>query len=231
LRPSAAALGADKTVGLRALIGGATGLTGGALVAQLLTHRDFTQIVSIERRASTEAAPSKLSRVVADFDALPTLPPVDVAFCCLGTTMKRAGSAEAFRRVDFDYVVAFARATRAAGARQFIVISALGASTRSRAFYNRVKGEMEDAVAAMDFDSLCIMRPSLLVGARDEVRVAERLGIVAASVISPFLHGGWRKYRSIPAAIVARAMIATALAQEPGIEVLESDEIVERAKD
>ncbi|MFN7219977.1 MAG: hypothetical protein ACK5UX_05005, partial [Burkholderiales bacterium] len=151
--------------------------------------------------------------------------------CCLGTTMKRAGSAEAFRRVDFDYVVAFARATRAAGARQFIVISALGASTRSRAFYNRVKGEMEDAVAAMDFDSLCIMRPSLLVGARDEVRVAERLGIVAASVISPFLHGGWRKYRSIPAAIVARAMIATALAQEPGIEVLESDEIVERAKD
>jgi uncharacterized protein YbjT (DUF2867 family) len=200
------------------------------LVAALLSAPEFQQVISVERRNADEPAPPKLSRVIADFAALPSLPAVDVAFCCLGTTMKRAGSAEAFRRVDLDYVVAFAHAAKAAGAQQFIVISALGASTRSRAFYNRVKGEMEDTIAAMDFDSLCIMRPSLLVGARDDVRVAERLGIVAAAVISPFLHGGWRKYRSIPAAVVARAMIETALKHEPGIEVLESDEIVERAK-
>jgi uncharacterized protein YbjT (DUF2867 family) len=160
---------------------------------------------------------------------MPALPHADVAFCCLGTTMKRAGSSAEFRRVDYDYVVGFARAAQVAGVQHLSVISALGASTRSRAFYNRVKGEMEDALAAMDFASLCIVRPSLLTGSRHELRLAERLGIAVGAVVTPFLRGEWRKYRPIPAATVAHAMIKTALRREPGIEVLESDEIVLRA--
>jgi uncharacterized protein YbjT (DUF2867 family) len=216
-----------------ALIAGASGLTGQALVRQIgesqaSSSPQYSTAYALERRALSGVsgiADSGVRSLVVNFDSLTTLPNAQDAFCCLGTTIKKAGTQEAFRKVDFDYVLAFARAARDAGATQLLAVSALGASPASSIFYNRVKGEMEAAVSTLGFDAVHIFRPSFLLGDRPEMRLGEKIGKGAFDLFSPLMIGGLRKYRSIHVDVVARAMLRAARSQKSGVHVIESDEI------
>lgn len=211
-----------------AIIAGATGLTGGALLAKLVAAKHYSNIYTLARRQRESIARSHHPLVV-DFSSLGVLPDCDEAFCCLGTTIKKAGSQAAFRTVDFDYVLNFANAAKAAGAKTFCVVSALGANPDSAVFYNRVKGEMEQALTKIGFDSLHIFQPSLLLGDRAESRLGERIGIGAFAAIAPLLIGRARKYRPIAADDVAEAMIKMASRDSTANHAVfryESDEIV-----
>ena len=161
-----------------------------------------------------------------DFAALPALPRAVEAYCCLGTTIKAAGSQAAFRAVDFDAVLAFARAAQSAGVQRFAVVSALGASPRSPGFYNRVKGEMEEALAGLGFASLVIARPSLLAGDRSALgqpaRPGERLALALTAPLAPLIPKTWRP---IAAATVARALRRALADGRPGVRIVESAEL------
>jgi uncharacterized protein YbjT (DUF2867 family) len=159
-----------------------------------------------------------------DFDRLAEVawPRCDLLFCCLGTTIRKAGSQAVFRTVDFDYVVESARTARQAGATRLLVVSAMGADADSRVFYNRVKGEMERAVAALGYESVVIFRPALLSGERAERRPTEKAAQAAFKLFNPLLP---RKYRSLPGTAVANAMVAMADKAPPGVTVVESDRL------
>lgn len=199
---------------------GATGLVGRETVQALVADPAFSKVVAVVRRPVGLPHP-KLEERVVDFDALERAlagTSVDVAVCCLGTTIKQAGSQAQFRRVDHDYVLAFARAALAAGAKHFLVVTALGADARSRVFYNRVKGEVEEALTALPFRALTIARPSLLLGERAEMRLGERL-------LAPLSRFFPARFRGIEGRTVARALVR--LAREPahGRRVIASDEL------
>ncbi len=188
---------------------GASGLVGGFLLAELLASDDYERVVSLGRRVLPLTHPKLVQRVV-DFAALDAVAAEfrgDDVFCALGTTIRRAGSREAFRAVDQVAVLALAWAARRAGATRFFVVSSVGADAQSRVFYSRVKGEMEDALAVMDFPTLAIFRPSLLRGPRAEKRIGESLAAAGLWLVEPLMVGGLRKYRSIHAEVVARAMV------------------------
>ena len=206
-----------------ALLAGATGLVGRALLARLL--RRHASVDVLVRRAAPELGSDPRVRLhVVDFARLPTpFPAVDDVFIALGTTIAVAGSQAAFRAVDFDAVVDTAKAARAAGAKRLAVVSALGADAGSRIFYNQVKGEMEQAVAALGFDSVAIARPSMLVGDRATLGQPVRSGEVwAMRLTRPF---GWlmpRGVRPIAAANVAAALIRATAQGAPGLHFLSS---------
>ena len=208
-----------------ALVAGAAGLTGKHLLEFLLADARYASVHALVRKSALQTHP-KLSEHVIDFESLGKLPKTDDAFCCLGTTIKKAGSQAAFQKVDFDYVLNFATAAKAAGAKRFLVVSALGANAKSAVFYNRIKGEMENALKAMNFESLHIFRPSFLVGKRADARVGERLGIKVFSALAPLMIGPARKVRPVEAKAVARAMVAAACGGVSGVTVTESDKIV-----
>lgn len=209
-----------------ALIAGASGLVGGHLLLRLLDTEAWDRVVALGRRTLDVRHP-KLEQRLADFDHLGALgfPESDDAFCCLGTTIKKAGSAAAFRRVDYDYVLDFARRARQHGATQFLVVSALGADAGSRVFYNRVKGEMERDVAGLDYEAVQIVRPSLLLGERDVPRPKERAAGLIAKPFRPLLTGPFRKYRPIHADKVAAALVSAAQQRRPGVHIFESDQL------
>lgn len=201
------------------LLAGATGLVGRACAAQWNGPGTLHLLV---RRAI--AAPGPLQQVhVVDFTALPALPPARAALCALGTTLRVAGSPGAFRAVDFDAVLAFARAARAAGAQRLAVVSSLGAQRQSSNFYSRVKGDMEVAVAGLGYDSVIVARPSLLLGDRSALgqpaRTGERAAQWLSAPLSPFIPRAWRP---IPAAIVARALMRALDDADAGLRILES---------
>ena len=153
-----------------------------------------------------------------DFDRLHEHPDwfqVDKVFCALGTTIRQAGSQEAFRRVDYEYPLAIAKAARARGASHFLLVSAHGASARSRVFYNRVKGELEEAVQALGYPSLTIARPSLLLGNRKEPRFGEELAKRLGWLAPP-------SWRPVHASQVASALVAAAHTNAPGVRILEN---------
>lgn len=150
---------------------------------------------------------------------------VDQVFICLGTTMKKAGSQDAFRRVDVDAVVAAAEAALAAGARDAFLVSSVGADPAARGFYLRTKGEAEAAVATLPFRSVQIARPSVLTGYRHETRPAERLGILLARMLTPLMVRSARRYRPIAAERVARALVAIARDPRAGVHVYESERL------
>lgn len=210
-----------------ALIAGASGLVGRSLLDQLLAAPEYGTVHSLGRRRLGIAHP-KLHEAVVDFTALESWPPqaVDDAFCCLGTTIKVAGSRAAFRAVDHAAVVAFAWAAQRQGAKRFFVVSALGADPHSRVFYNRVKGETEEALAVLGFGTLAIFRPALLLGERPVPRLGERAGAALFWLIDPLLFGPLRRYRAIRADVVARAMLRSSFGEGPrGLLVYPSDEI------
>jgi uncharacterized protein YbjT (DUF2867 family) len=200
------------------LLAGASGLTGEHLLDRLLSEPTVTRVLAPSRRALAEH-PHLDNPQGELLDLLPQLRgPIDTAFCCLGSTLKQAGSQEAFRAVDHDLVLAFARRARELGARHLLVISALGADPGSAVFYNRVKGEMEQALRTMDWPQLTLVRPSLLLGARQEFRLGERL----AAPLVRWLPG---KYRGIKATVLARALWRLALEENDGIRVIESGQL------
>ena len=217
----------------RVLVVGGSGLVGRALVAQLLADPRCAAVHLLLRQASAEPpADPRLVVHRVDFEALHAaprsleLPPLDDAYCAVGTTIKVAGSQAAFRKVDFDVVVDSARAAQHAGARRLAVVSALGASRRSRVFYNRVKGEMEEALARLGFDTLAIARPSLLAGDRRATgqppRRGERIALALLAPLAPLLPA---RIRPIEAARVARALRAALASGVHGVHVLESAEL------
>ncbi|MFN7986933.1 MAG: NAD-dependent epimerase/dehydratase family protein [Thermoanaerobaculia bacterium] len=208
------------------LVAGASGLVGGALVRRILADGSARVVVAVVRRP-TGIAGGRLAEVVADFGALGSVevPRVTTAFCALGTTIAKAGSEAAFRAVDVDAVLAFARLARRAGATRFLLVSALGADPRSRVFYNRVKGEAEEAVKGLGFEGVALFRPSLLVGERSESRPAERAAIVATSLVSWAMAGPLARWKPVPVASVATAMLAVAGGALSGVRVVENEEI------
>ena len=211
-----------------ALLAGGTGLTGGHLLSLLLADSRYTLVHALVRKLGLPAHP-RLQEQFFDHEHPTKLSAIDDVFCCLGTTIKKAGSQAAFRKVDFDYVVSLARLARKAGAKRFLVISSLGANAHSAVFYSRVKAEMELALRDIGYEELHIFQPSLLLGNRTESRRAERYGIAAAGVSTPFMFGPMRKYRPVEAQKVARAMLSAAWAQHRGNHVYTSDQIVELA--
>ena len=207
-----------------ALLAGATGLVGRELVKQLVESPRYDQIHILLRRAVPELeGQSKLKLQQVDFDALPELPVVDDVLLALGTTIKVAGSQEAFRRVDYDYVVAVARAARAAGARRLGLVSAMGADVTSRVFYNRVKGEAEQAVSGLGYESVVIAQPSLLMGDREALGQPARSGEkLARRVLGPVLGFIPARVRPVEASAVAAALLEHLLTTPPGVERIPS---------
>jgi uncharacterized protein YbjT (DUF2867 family) len=208
--------------GRRVLLAGATGLVGGAILRGLLADDTVASVHVLARRPLQTAHP-KLQAQVVDFAALPALPPLDEAYLALGTTIRVAGSQAAFRAVDVDANLAVAGAARTAGARRLGLVSAMGADPRSRVFYNRVKGELEEALQALGFDGLVIARPSLLLGDRAVLgqppRAGEHAGALLAGVLRPLIPA---RYRPIRAEDVARALLFHVPRVE-GVRVLLSD--------
>lgn len=200
------------------LLAGATGLTGEHLLDRLLDEPTVERVLAPSRRALAEH--SRLDNPVGELsELLPQLTgPIDTAFCCLGTTIKKAGSQSAFRAVDLDLVVAFAQRARELSARHLLVVSALGADSQATVFYNRIKGEMEEALRAQAWPQLTLARPSLLLGERSDFRLGERL----AAPFAQLLPGKWR---GIEANRLAHALWRLALEDGQGVRVVESDEL------
>jgi uncharacterized protein YbjT (DUF2867 family) len=208
-----------------ALLAGATGLVGRALLPMLLAGKQYRSVHVLLRRAAPDIkANAKLKIHQVDFARLPAaFPTVDDVFIALGTTIKVAGSEAAFRQVDFDFVVNTARAAKAAGATRLAVVSALGADAKSRVFYNRVKGEMQAAIAQLGYESVVIAQPSMLLGDRAALGQPARSGeIWVARLLGPL---GWivpKGVRPIQARAVASALLAAILDAKPGVRVLKS---------
>jgi uncharacterized protein YbjT (DUF2867 family) len=211
-----------------ALIAGASGLVGRHLLRLLLDAPEYDRVIAIGRAPLAVTHP-KLRSLTVDFAALEGRAAelsCDDAFCCLGTTIKRSGSPENFRSVDHAAVLAFAWAARRGGAQRLFLVSALGANSASRVFYNRVKGETEEALFVLGFRTLAIFRPSLLLGKRADFRPAERVSAVVLWLAEPLLLGRLRQYRAIRAEVVARAMLRCSFGRgDQGVLVFPSDEI------
>lgn len=220
-----------------ALIAGATGLVGGFLLQQLLQDSRYRQIHALVRRPmdspQSAAADGKLRQWTIDFDQLAQgsevgfeTEGVDDVFCCLGTTIKTAGSEAAFRKVDHDYVVAVAAAGRRAGGRRLMLVSSVGADPSASSFYLQVKGETEASVADCGYGATHCLRPGPLAGPREEHRSAEKIGLFFMPMITPFLRGGLRKYRAVHARDVAKAMVGAAHRAAEGTHVYTHDDIM-----
>lgn len=208
-----------------ALLAGATGLVGGELLNILLECPEYSRVVAIVRRPLALSHP-KLDQRVVDFDRLEAHADAfqaDDVYCCLGTTIKRAGSQEAQRRVDLAYPLAMARLARARGARRYLLVSSMGANAQSAFFYMRLKGEVEAAVAGVGLPAVHIFRPSLLLGQRQEVRFGERMAVALSPLYSVLMPA---RSRPIQARDVAQAMVNVANGVEAaGVHIYMNDEV------
>ena len=206
----------------KVLIAGATGLVGGLMLRALLSDRTVSEVHAVSRRALSLSHP-KLQVHIVNFSRLPALPQTDEVYLALGTTIKVAGSRTAFRAVDLEANLAVAKAAVEAGARRVGLVSAAGASARSSMFYNRVKGELEDALKAMDLAALVIAQPSLLLDNRDGLqqppRIGEKIAIPIAKLLAPIIPGA---YRPVRARAVAQSLVKTVPAAKV-VVVLASD--------
>ena len=217
---------AKVTISARvALVAGATGLVGQAVLSLLLADKSYASIHVVGRRALNLQHPKLVVHTSASFTDW-TSPAVDDVFIALGTTIKVAGSKAAFKAIDGDAVTAVAAAAKAASATRMAVVSAMGANTQSSVFYNQVKGEMEAAVSQLGFDTVVIARPSLLSGDRNALhqpeRVAEKWSLVALKWLNPLIPAN---YRAITASKVALAMVSTLKTAGLGQHVLLSGDM------
>jgi len=203
------------------LLAGASGLTGSCALDALLEAPDVSRVLAVSRRALARDHPRLANRIV-QFDRLEAQlkgTTCDAALCCLGTTLRAAGgSLERYRTVDVDSVLAFGRAARAAKARRFVVISSVGADPEARYFYLRTKGQMEEGLAALGFESLDILQPGLLIGWRREMRPLELLAIAVMPLVNPLLRGKYLLYRGIPARTVGAAMLGATRSGRRGVQ-------------
>jgi uncharacterized protein YbjT (DUF2867 family) len=210
-----------------ALISGASGLVGSRLLTQLLADDQYEKVIIITRKPLENKHPKLIQKQI-DFDSIESLKldfQVDDVFCALGTTIKTAGSQDAFYKVDFTYVVNLGKWCASSGVKRFLIVSAMGANAKSGIFYNRVKGEMETAVSQLKIPLIGVFRPSLLMGDRKEKRGGEKLAQVVMGTIGFLFAGPLLKYKGIHADVVAKAMIKTANSDAKGFIVFESGEI------
>jgi uncharacterized protein YbjT (DUF2867 family) len=206
--------------GKMALVAGSSGLIGTRLLPLLLNANEYTRVHALSRRPLVIEHPRLANRIVRFEEPLEAqlkgLQCLD-AFCCLGTTRRAAGSKDAFREVDHDLVLRFARFALAAGAERFVFISSVGADPASRNFYLRVKGESELALEALRFRALEILAPSILLGARRNARPLESIAQVVVWILNPIILGEWARYRAIAADTVAAGMLGAARAGRRGV--------------
>jgi uncharacterized protein YbjT (DUF2867 family) len=210
-----------------ALIAGASGLTGGYCLDYLLKSEHYSKVVSIGRR-KLDKENFKLEQIITDFSDLATITSeikADDVFCCLGTTMKKAGSKDAFIKVDFEYPLSLAVASKENGASGFHLVSALGANKKSFFFYNQVKGQLEEEVIKLEFKNTNILKPSILDGPRKESRPAEQIGLRLMNIVHPLFAGPLYKYKPIHAKEVAFVMVYMATKGIAGLSIIESEQI------
>lgn len=208
-----------------ALLVGATGLVGSELLQLLLADNYFSSVIILNRKTINIQHP-KLKEIIVDFNQLENYASeinAQYFYCCLGTTIKKAGSQEAFKKVDYEYPLAIAQIAKANGAENFSIITALGADKNSSIFYNRVKGEIQDALIQLDFEQLQIIQPSLLLGERSEKRFGENIGQKIAPIFNQLLIGGLKKYKAIEGKQVARAMLFYSKQANPKVQILTND--------
>lgn len=212
-----------------AIVAGSTGLVGSELIQVLAASQEFEAVTALVRKGSN-CIYDGVFTVEVDFDNLwefrEDLKGDDI-FCCLGTTMKKAGSKESFRKVDFSYALELAKIAEKNGSSRFHIITAAGANSKSFFFYNRVKGEVERAISRLDIAGINIYRPSLLLGNRQEKRIGEKIGASMAKILDPLMIGKLKRYRGIDAKIVARAMHNVSKMDIDGIHIFESERIRE----
>jgi uncharacterized protein YbjT (DUF2867 family) len=211
------------------LLVGATGLVGGELLTFLLNHSGHEKVKVFTRKALKINHP-KLEQIIVDFNKLGQYKEhfnVKDVYCCLGTTIKKAGSQDAFRKVDYEYPVVLAKLAVERNVERFLIITAMGADKSSKVFYNRVKGEVEEELRKSGIGTLHIFRPSLLLGEREEFRLGEKVAIILSPILSLAMVGGLRKYRPIQAKNVAKAMLLTGQTEVSGTFVYPSDAIQE----
>ncbi|HWB64620.1 MAG TPA: oxidoreductase [Chitinophagales bacterium] len=210
-----------------ALVLGATGLTGRQCLDLLLESEQYAKVIALVRTAP-ELQNDKLQSLVVDFNRLDDYASqiaADDIYCCIGTTIGKAGSQGAFRHVDFEIPLKVAEIAKANGATKFILVSSVGADSRSLVFYSRVKGELESALKKLKYPSLLIFRPSILLGNRKEKRAGEAIGRYVAQKMPFIFSGALRKYRGTPVNLLAQAMLAEATEPAQGTRVIENDEI------
>ena len=208
-----------------ALIAGASGLIGSALINKLISSDQYQLIYSITRNHSKIINP-KLREIVTDFDHLSELKldePINDVFCTLGTTIKKAGSRKNFKKVDFQYILDLANLAKQAGASKFLVVSSMGANPKSAVFYNQVKGQTEEALKIIGFDQLVILRPSLLLGKRLEFRFAEKLSSIFMKAFNFIIPDN---YKAIPGEKVADYMLQMARNSTKPVSVIASGEML-----
>ena len=209
------------------LLLGATGLVGSQCLNLFLASGHFTQVITLSRRSlATHPDNSNHINHVIDFDAPESYRDkvtADIVVCALGTTIKKAGSREMFRRVDYHYALELSKAALENGAGQLLLVSAKGAAADSRVFYNRVKGELEDAISNLGFESLSIFRPSLLKGERREFRAGEEIGNFLAGAFSIVIPARWKP---TPVDRLAQTILKAAMNNQPGRRIYESGEIL-----
>ncbi|MGR3910036.1 NAD(P)H-binding protein [Burkholderia sp. SR8] len=208
---------------MKLLLVGATGLVGRHVLELALADARVDQVIVLARRPLSPHP--KMRALEVDFERLPESADwwhADAVICTLGTTMRVAGSRPAFRRVDHDYPLAVARLAHRSGTPTYVLNSALGADPDSRIFYNRVKGEVERALAGIGFASLTCVRPGLIGGSRDEFRFGERMLVLALSAAGPLLP---RRWRVNPAPRIAGALVDAALEARPGVHVVGSERL------
>jgi uncharacterized protein YbjT (DUF2867 family) len=213
---------------MKIIVAGATGLVG-RQVADELAELDKVDVDAIVRTDPGNLPPDCWVHEVQPQNWGPTIVALhpDIAICCLGTTWAKSGKSEdAFRAVDLDLVLEFAKAAREGGARHMVAVSSVGADSKASNFYLRTKGQAEDGLSAMNFSRLDIIRPGLLTGGqRKETRYGEQLGILISPLTNLLLLGGLSKYQSIPSAKVAQAIVTLALAGGHGRFIHMNDEI------
>jgi uncharacterized protein YbjT (DUF2867 family) len=210
-----------------ALVVGATGLIGGHCLKLLLDDDAYSKVSVITRR-QLQLKHEKLEQCVIDFDQLEhhaSFIKANDVFCCLGSTIKKAGSQENFSKVDFAYPYQIAQIASANGSEQFLIVTSIGANPQSSVFYYRIKGEVENAVSTLPFRGVHIFRPSMLLGKREEFRLRDQVGAIVMRMLSFGMIGRWRKFRVIRASAVAHAMIQVAKRNLSGVNVFESNHI------
>lgn len=205
-------------------IAGATGLTGTYCLEYLLLQLKITKVIAIGRKPTGITHP-KHEEVLLKDNLLTTKIVADAFICCLGTTIKKAGSKEAFKAVDLELPLHLAKSLHENGCEIATVISAMGADEKSSFFYNQVKGQLEEQLKMVGFDSLSIFRPSIIDGPRKEKRLGEKVGLAVMKFFSPLMVGSLKNYRPIHAKTIGRSLVTSVLLHKPDVTTYTSEEI------
>ena len=211
-----------------ALIIGATGLVGEQCLNELLGSKEYEKVIALTRKKH-EIRNAKYENIVTDFENLEAIAQqlkADDVFCSMGTTIAKAGSKAAFTKVDYTIPIKVAELTKQNGAKNFILVSSIGADASSLIFYSKTKGELENALMKLNFESLIILRPSILLGNRKEKRFGEEVGRIAAEKLSFLFVGALKKYKGTPVDLLGKLMVKLAQEKSTGVRIIENEEIM-----